>query len=134
MKTKAMKTRKISSIFPHPESHLTPDPTAESLKVPRKTYSSMDEMLEREFDDMKTIATTTKKPTKKTPAYADPRQALRDIEEHSKSPKEVIAELDAEEAAEKAAEEFNSSHTISEISTFNSKSSSRIRKSPYSYN
>ena len=37
--------------------------------------------------------------------YPDPRQALRDIEAHSKSPKDVIAELDAEEAAEKAASE-----------------------------
>lgn len=42
---------------------------------------------------------------KKAPAYADPRQALRDIEEHSKTPQDVIAELDAEEAAEKAAAE-----------------------------
>ena len=33
-------------------------------------------------------------------AYADPRQALRDIEEHSKTPQDVIDELDAEEAAE----------------------------------
>ena len=105
MKTKPMKTRKTSSTFPHPEPHLTPDPTAESLKVPRKTYSSMDEMLEHDFEDMKEIATTTKKPKKKTPAYADPRQALRDIEEHSKTPQDVIAELDAEEAAEKAAAE-----------------------------
>lgn len=112
MKTKPMKTRKTSSTFSHPEPHLTPDPTAESLKVPRKTYSSMDEMLAHDFEDMKKIATT---PTKKTPAYADPRQALRDIEEHSKSPKDVIAELDAEEAAEKAA-----SQNISEIQTFNS--------------
>lgn len=102
MKTKPMKTRKTSSTFPHPESHLTPDPTAESLKVPRKTYSSMDEMLTHDFEDMKEIATT---PTKKTPAYADPRQALRDIEEHSKTPQDVIAELDAEEAAEKAVTE-----------------------------
>ena len=73
MKTKPMKTRKTSSTFPHPEPHLTPDPTAESLKIPRKTYSSMDEMLAHDFEDMKKIATT---PTKKTPAYADPRQAL----------------------------------------------------------
>ena len=115
MKTKPMKTRKTSSTFSCPESHLTPDPTAESLKVPRKTYSSMDEMLEREFDDMKEIATTTKKPIKKIPAYADPRQALRDIEEHSKTPQDVIAELDAEEAAEKAATQI-----ISEIQIFNS--------------
>lgn len=112
MKTKPMKTRKTSSTFSHPEPHLTPDPTAESLKVPRKTYSSMDEMLAHDFEDMKKIATT---PTKKTPAYADPRQALRDIEEHSKTPQDVIAELDAEEAAEKAA-----SQNISEIQTFNS--------------
>ena len=90
-------------------------------KVPRRAYSSIDEVLESQFKDMKKIATApTKKPTKKTPAYPDPRKALRDIEEHSKSPQEVIAELDAEEAAEKVAEEFNSSHTISEISTFNS--------------
>lgn len=102
MKTKPMKTRKTSSTFPHPEPRLTPDPTAESLKVPRKTYSSMDEMLAHDFEDMKKITTT---PTKKTPAYADPRQALRDIEEHSKTPQDVIAELDAEEAAEKAATE-----------------------------
>ena len=102
MKTKQMKTRKTSSTFPHSEPHLTPDPTAESLKVPRKTYSSMDEMLAHDFEDMKKIATT---PTKKIPAYADPRQALRDIEEHSKTPQDVIAELDAEEAAEKAADE-----------------------------
>ena len=89
-------------------------------KVPRKTYSSIDEVLESQFEDMKKIATApTKKPAKKTPAYPDPRQALRDIEEHSKSPKDVIAELDAEEAAEKAAEEFASSHNISEITIFN---------------
>lgn len=75
-------------------------------KVPRKTYSSIDEVLESQFEDMKKVATApTKKPAKKTPAYPDPRQALRDIEEHSKSPKDVIAELDAEEAAEKAAAE-----------------------------
>lgn len=71
-------------------------------KVARAFYSSMDEMLAHDFEDMKKIATT---PTKKTPAYADPRQALRDIEEHSKTPQDVIAELDAEEAAEKAASE-----------------------------
>ena len=71
-------------------------------KVARVFYSSMDEMLAHDFEDMKKIATT---PTKKTPAYADPRQALRDIEEHSKTPQDVIAELDAEEAAEKAAAE-----------------------------
>lgn len=71
-------------------------------KVARAFYSSMDEMLAHDFEDMKKIATT---PTKKTPAYADPRQALRDIEEHSKTPQDVIAELDAEEAAEKAAAE-----------------------------
>ena len=89
-------------------------------KVPRKTYSSIDEVLESQFEDMKKIATApTKKPAKKTPAYPDPRQALRDIEKHSKSPKDVIAELDAEEAAEKAAEEFNSSHNVSEITIFN---------------
>lgn len=81
-------------------------------KVARAFYSSMDEMLAHDFEDMKKIATT---PTKKTPAYADPRQALRDIEEHSKTPQDVIAELDAEEAAEKAA-----SQNISEIQTFNS--------------
>lgn len=69
-------------------------------KVARAFYSSMDEMLAHDFEDMKKIATT---PTKKTPAYADPRQTLRDIEEHSKTPQDVIAELDAEEAAEKAA-------------------------------
>lgn len=71
-------------------------------KVARAFYSSMDEMLAHDFEDMKKIATT---PTKKTPAYADPRQALRDIEEHSKTTQDVIAELDAEEAAEKAASE-----------------------------
>lgn len=71
-------------------------------KVARAFYSSMDEMLAHDFEDMKKIATT---PTKKTPAYADPRQTLRDIEEHSKTPQDVIAELDAEEAAEKAASE-----------------------------
>lgn len=71
-------------------------------KVARAFYSSMDEMLAHDFEDMKKVATT---PTKKTPAYADPRQALRDIEEHSKTPQDVIAELDAEEAAEKAAAE-----------------------------
>lgn len=71
-------------------------------KVARAFYSSMDEMLAHDFEDMKKIATT---PTKKTPAYTDPRQALRDIEEHSKTPQDVIAELDAEEAAEKAASE-----------------------------
>lgn len=81
-------------------------------KVARAFYSSMDEMLAHDFEDMKKIATT---PTKKTPAYADPRQALRDIEEHSKTPQDVIAELDAEEAAEKAA-----SQNISEIQIFNS--------------
>lgn len=81
-------------------------------KVARAFYSSMDEMLAHDFEDMKEIATT---PTKKTPAYADPRQALRDIEEHSKTPQDVIAELDAEEAAEKAA-----TQNISEIQTFNS--------------
>ncbi len=82
-------------------------------KVARAFYSSMDEMLAHDFEDMKKIATT---PTKKTPAYADPRQALRDIEEHSKTPQDVIAELDAEEeAAEKAA-----TQNISEIQTFNS--------------
>ena len=48
-------------------------------------------------------------------AYADPRQALRDIEEHSKTPQDVIDELDAEEAAEKAA-----TQNISEIHIFNS--------------
>lgn len=53
---------------------------------------------------------------KKTPAYADPRQALRDIEEHSKTPQDVIAELDAEEAAEKA-EQLNN-HSISEVTIF----------------
>lgn len=77
-------------------------------KVARAFYSSMDEMLAHDFEDMKKIATT---PTKKTPAYADPRQALRDIEEHSKTPQDVIAELDAEKAA---------SQNISEIQTFNS--------------
>jgi prophage antirepressor-like protein len=71
-------------------------------KVARAFYSSMDEMLAHDFEDMKKIATA---PTKKAPAYADPRQALRDIEEHSKTPQDVIAELDAEEAAEKAAAE-----------------------------
>ena len=71
-------------------------------KVARAFYSSMDEMLAHDFEDMKKVATT---PTKKTPAYADPRQALRDIEEHSKTPQDVIAELEAEEAAEKAAAE-----------------------------
>lgn len=81
-------------------------------KVARAFYSSMDEMLAHDFEDMKKIATT---PTKKTPAYADPRQALRDIEEHSKTPQDVIAELDAEEAAEKAA-----TQNISEIQIFNS--------------
>lgn len=81
-------------------------------KVARAFYSSMDEMLAHDFEDMKKIATT---PTKKTPAYADPRQALRDIEEHSKTLQDVIAELDAEEAAEKAA-----TQNISEIQTFNS--------------
>ena len=48
-------------------------------------------------------------------AYADPRQALRDIEEHSKTPQDVIDEPDAEEAAEKA-----STQNISEIHIFNS--------------
>lgn len=48
-------------------------------------------------------------------AYADPRQALRDIEEHSKTPQDVIDEIDAEEAAEKAAVQ-----NISEIQIFNS--------------
>ena len=48
-------------------------------------------------------------------AYADPRQALRDIEEHSKTPQDVIDEIDAEEAAEKAA-----TQNISEIHIFNS--------------
>ena len=81
-------------------------------KVARAFYSSMDEMLAHDFEDMKKVATT---PTKNTPAYADPRQALRDIEEHSKTPQDVIAELDAEEAAEKAA-----TQNISEIQTFNS--------------
>lgn len=81
-------------------------------KVARAFYSSMDEMLAHDFEDMKKIATA---PTKKAPAYADPRQALRDIEEHSKTPQDVIAELDAEEAAEKAA-----SQNISEIQIFNS--------------
>ena len=81
-------------------------------KVARAFYSSMDEMLAHDFEDMKKIATTS---TKKTPAYADPRQALRDIEEHSKTPQDVIAELDAEEAAEKAA-----AQNISEIQIFNS--------------
>lgn len=81
-------------------------------KVARAFYSSMDEMLAHDFEDMKKIATA---PTKKDPAYADPRQALRDIEEHSKTPQDVIAELDAEEAAEKAA-----SQNISEIQIFNS--------------
>ena len=81
-------------------------------KVARAFYSSMDEMLAHDFEDMKKVATT---PTKKTPAYADPRQALRDIEEHSKTPQDVIAELDAEEAAEKAA-----TQNISEIQIFNS--------------
>lgn len=82
-------------------------------KVARAFYSSMDEMLAHDFEDMKKIATT---PTKKTPAYADPRQALRDIEEHSKTPQDVIAELDAEEAAEKA-EQLNN-HNISEVTIF----------------
>lgn len=82
-------------------------------KVARAFYSSMDEMLAHDFEDMKKIATT---PTKKTPAYADPRQALRDIEEHSKTPQDVIAELDAEEAAEKA-EQLNN-HSISEVTVF----------------
>lgn len=82
-------------------------------KVARAFYSSMDEMLAHDFEDMKKIATT---PTKKTPAYADPRQALRDIEEHSKTPQDVIAELDAEEAAEKA-EQLNN-HGISEVTIF----------------
>lgn len=82
-------------------------------KVARAFYSSMDEMLAHDFEDMKKIATTT---TKKTPAYADPRQALRDIEEHSKTPQDVIAELDAEEAAEKA-EQLNN-HSISEVTIF----------------
>lgn len=82
-------------------------------KVARAFYSSMDEMLAHDFEDMKKIATT---PTKKTPAYADPRQALRDIEEHSKTPQDVIAELDAEEAAEKA-EQLNN-HSISEVTIF----------------
>lgn len=81
-------------------------------KVARAFYSSMDEMLAHDFEDMKKIATA---PTKKAPAYVDPRQALRDIEEHSKTPQDVIAELDAEEAAEKAA-----SQNISEIQIFNS--------------
>ena len=82
-------------------------------KVARAFYSSMDEMLAHDFEDMKKIATTQ---TKKTPAYADPRQALRDIEEHSKTPQDVIAELDAEEAAEKA-EPLNN-HSISEVTIF----------------
>lgn len=82
-------------------------------KVARAFYSSMDEMLAHDFEDMKKIATT---PTKKTPAYADPRQALRDIEEHSKTPQDVIAELDAEEAAEKS-EQLNN-HSISEVTIF----------------
>lgn len=82
-------------------------------KVARAFYSSMDEMLAHDFEDMKKIATT---PTKKTPAYADPRQTLRDIEEHSKTPQDVIAELDAEEAAEKA-EQLNN-HSISEVTIF----------------
>ena len=82
-------------------------------KVARAFYSSMDEMLAHDFEDMKKVATT---PTKKTPAYADPRQTLRDIEEHSKTPQDVIAELDAEEAAEKA-EQLNN-HSISEVTIF----------------
>ena len=82
-------------------------------KVARAFYSSMDEMLAHDFEDMKKVATT---PTKKTPAYADPRQALRDIEEHSKTPQDVIAELDAEEAAEKA--EQHNNHSISEVTIF----------------
>ena len=82
-------------------------------KVARAFYSSMDEMLAHDFEDMKKIATT---PTKNTPAYTDPRQALRDIEEHSKTPQDVIAELDAEEAAEKA-EQLNN-HSISEVTVF----------------
>ena len=109
MKTKPMKTRNSHTL------HLTPDPTAESLKVPRKCYSSMDEMLADDFEDMKKAAQNTFKNTKRTPAYADPRQALRDIEEHSKTPQDVIDELDAEEAAEKAA-----TQNISEIHIFNS--------------
>ena len=55
--------------------------------------------------------------------YPDPRQALRDIEAHSKSPKDVIAELDAEEAAEKEAEEKAKGpnfQLVSEIKTFSS--------------
>lgn len=82
-------------------------------KVARAFYSSMDEMLAHDFEDMKKVATTQ---IKKTPAYADPRQALRDIEEHSKTPQDVIAELDAEEAAEKA-EQLNN-HSISEVTIF----------------
>ena len=39
-------------------------------KVARAFYSSMDEMLAHDFEDMKKIATT---PTKKTPAYVDPK-------------------------------------------------------------
>lgn len=109
MKTKPMKTRNPHTL------HLTPDPTAESLKVPRKCYSSIDEMLADDFEDMKKAAQNTSKNTKCTPAYADPRQALRDIEEHSKTPQDVIDELDAEEAAEKAA-----TQNISEIQIFNS--------------
>ena len=82
-------------------------------KVARAFYSSMNEMLAHDFEDMKKVATTQ---IKKTPAYADPRQALRDIEEHSKTPQDVIAELDAEEAAEKA-EQLNN-HSISEVTIF----------------
>ena len=104
-----MKTRNSHTL------HLTPDPTAESLKVPRKCYSSMDEMLADDFEDIKKAAQNSSKNTKRTPAYADPRQALRDIEEHSKTPQDVIDELDAEEAAEKAA-----TQNISEIQIFNS--------------
>ena len=80
-------------------------PGTASSTVPHRAYSSMDQMLEAQFPIDKEIAQrsseiTSKAFKSKKPPYT--RQDLRDIEAHSKSPQEVVAEIDAEEAAKKA--------------------------------
>lgn len=94
-------------------------PGTASSTVPHRAYSSMDQMLDAQFAIDKEIAQRsseiTKAPKSKKPPYT--RQDLRDIEAHSKSPQEVAAEIDAEEAAEKAEQPVNN-HNISEVTVF----------------
>lgn len=105
MTTKTATAKVTTNPTEYPKD-IPPIPGTASSTVPHRAYSSFDQMLDAQFPIQKEIAqnssnTEASKATKsKKPPYT--RQDLRDIEAYSKSPQEVAAEIDAEEAAEKA--------------------------------